>query len=165
MNAGLAYTQAKDAINAERVYRDAITRYPTDPRPYQQLTTTIYGARKDLAAAKEIVAQGIRNGAPPVPLYLTLAEAAQKAESPDDIKAALNSAKTEVEKTAKNGDDPYPLYIELADGARQAGDREARTRGSLSCSGTSTAFCGHSFSIGQCLSRTAKFRPRRPLLK
>ena len=111
-------------MNAERVFRAAITVSPTDPRPYQQLATVIYGARKDLPAAKEIVAQGIRNGAPPVPLYLTLAEAAQKAQSPDDIKAALKLAKTEVEKTAKSGDDPYPLYIELAGSARQAGDRE-----------------------------------------
>src|SRR5205823_14519889 len=67
------------------------------------------------------------NGAPPLPLYLSLAEAAQKAGSPEETKAALDSAKAEVEKLVRNGESPYSLYMVLADGARRAGDRGQET--------------------------------------
>src|SRR5438093_6037834 len=60
-------------------------------------------------------------------LYLSLAEAAQKAENQEESKAALESAKAEVEKLVKNGENPYTLYIVLADGARRAGDRDQET--------------------------------------
>jgi tetratricopeptide (TPR) repeat protein len=110
--------------DAERVFRAAVTANPTNPKPYQQLVTAIYAARKDLAGAKEIISQGIKNGAPPLPLYLSLAEAAQAAGNAKESKAALESAKAEVEKLIKNGESPYTLYIALADGAQRAGDRD-----------------------------------------
>ena len=113
-------------LNAERLFRNAITLNPPAPKAYQQLMM-IFGARRDLAGAKEIVSQGINNGAPPLPLYLSLAEGAQKARSPEETKAALNSAKAEVEKSVKNGEDSYSLYFVLADGARRIGDRDQET--------------------------------------
>jgi tetratricopeptide (TPR) repeat protein len=115
---------ATNAKNAERLFRSAIAANPTDARAYQQLVTTIFGARQDLDGAKDVVSSGIKNGAPPLPLYLSLAEAAQKSGSPDETKAALESAKAEVEKLVKNGQNPYTLYILLAEGARRAGDRD-----------------------------------------
>ena len=114
------------ALNAERLFHNTITLNPPDPKAYQQLMM-IFGARKDLAGAKEMISQGIKNGAPPLPLYLSLAEAAEKAGSPEQTKAALNSAKAEVEKSVKNGEDSYSLYFVLADGARGIGDRDQET--------------------------------------
>jgi len=87
----------------------------------------IFGMRQDLDGAKDVVSNGIKNGAPPLPLYLALAEAAQKTGSLEEIKAALDSAKAEVEKLVRNGESPYTLYIALADGSRRAGDREQET--------------------------------------
>jgi tetratricopeptide (TPR) repeat protein len=116
--------QTDNAMNAERVFRAAIAANPTDPKPYQQLVTAIYGPRQDLAGAKEVINRGIENKAPALPLYLSLAEAAQKAGSEQESKAALKSAKVEVEKLIRRGENPYTLYTALADGASKAGDRE-----------------------------------------
>ena len=59
-----------------------------------------------------------------LPLYLALAEAARQAGSPEESRAALDSAKNEIQEAMRRGRDPYPLYMDLADSARQAGDRE-----------------------------------------
>ena len=109
---------------AERAFRAAIAASPADPKPYQQLVTAIYGARKDLAGAKEVIVKGIENGAPPLPLYLSFAEATKKNGSQEETKAALESAKAEIGKLIKNGESPYSLYMTFAEGARRAGDRE-----------------------------------------
>ena len=124
LDAGLAYAKAENQAQAELLFRNAIITLPTDPRAYHHLVTAIYGVKKDLAGAKEIVAKGIKNGAPPFALYLALAEAAKKAGSPDGSKAALSSAKAEIEQASRKGQDPFPLYLLLADGARIAGDRD-----------------------------------------
>jgi tetratricopeptide (TPR) repeat protein len=112
---------------AERVFRDAIAAKPTDAEPYQQLVTSIFAMSRTLDDAKDVVLNGIKSGAPPLPLYLSLAEAAHKGASPDDSKAALTLAKSEVDELIKNGENPYTLYIAFADGARSAGDREEET--------------------------------------
>ncbi len=124
LNSGLAYAMARDEAKAERLFRKAIAAIPNDPRGYHQLATAIYGPGKNLTMAKEVVSEGIKNGAPPFDLYLSLAEAAEKAGSPGDSKAALNSAKVEVEKSSRKGQDPFPLYLLLADAASKAGDRD-----------------------------------------
>ncbi len=124
LNAGLAYANAQNQAKAEILFHNAITTLPADPRAYQHLATAIYGVRKDLAGAKEIVAKGIKNGAPAFALYLALAEAANKAGRPEDSKAALNSAKTEIEQSSRQGQEPFPLYLLLADAARMAGNRD-----------------------------------------
>ena len=124
IDAGLAHAKAQNEAKAELLFHNATATLPTDPRAYHHLATAIYGARKDLAGAKETVSKGIKNGAPPFALYLALAEAAKKAGSPEDSKAALSSAKGEIEQASRKGQDPFPLYLLLADAARMAGDRD-----------------------------------------
>jgi tetratricopeptide (TPR) repeat protein len=124
LDAGLAYAKAENQAQAELLFRNATATLPTDPRAYHHLVTAIYGVKKDMAGAKEIVSKGIKNGAPPFALYLALAEAAKKAGSPEDSKAALSSAKAEIEQASRKGQDPFPLYLLLADAARIAGDRD-----------------------------------------
>jgi hypothetical protein len=113
------------AQRAERAFRAAIAANPSDPKPYHHLLTAIFAVRKKiLDGAAQLVADGIKNGAPALPLYLSFAEAAHKLGDPDEATAALESAKAEVDKLIKTGESPHPLYIALADGARRAGDRE-----------------------------------------
>jgi tetratricopeptide (TPR) repeat protein len=109
---------------AERAFRAAVAAAPTDPKPYHHLVTGIYAARKDLDVARQLVADGIENGVPALPLYLSLAEAAQKAGIAEEIKTALKSAKAELQKMVKNEQNPYTLYIAFGDGARRARDRD-----------------------------------------
>ena len=54
--------QRGPALNAERLLRAAIAANPSDPKGYQQLMM-MFAARNDLAGAKQIVADGIANGA------------------------------------------------------------------------------------------------------
>jgi O-antigen ligase/tetratricopeptide (TPR) repeat protein len=124
MEQGARSVQRDDALNAERLFRAAIAIDPTDPKPYQALLTAIVGANQDLDGAKDLISSGIKNGAPALPLYLSLAEAAHKGGDLDESKAALDLAKTEVDKLIKNGENPYTLYIALADGAQRARDRD-----------------------------------------
>jgi tetratricopeptide (TPR) repeat protein len=112
------------AAAAEHLFRAAIAANPTDARAYQQLVTTIFAAKQDLDGAKDVIASGIKNGAPPLPLYLSLAEAAQGTGNAKESKAALESAKAEVDKLVQNGQTPFTLYIALAEGARNAGDKD-----------------------------------------
>ena len=112
---------AINAANAERVWRSAIAINPSDPKAYKLLTTAIYGARKDFAGARQIIALGIKNGAPPLSLYLSLADAARQTGSADETKAALVAARAEVEKSAKNGAGSHATYLQL--GRRRAQSR------------------------------------------
>src|SRR3990172_4037152 len=57
LDAGLAYAKAENQAKAELLFRNAIITLPTDPRAYHHLATAIYGVKKDLAGAKEIVAK------------------------------------------------------------------------------------------------------------
>jgi predicted Zn-dependent protease len=111
-------------VAAERLFRAAIAVNPSDPKPYHQLLTAVFATRKDLDGAKELVGEGLKNGAPALPLYLSFAEAAHKAGNPDESEAALDLAKTEVQKRIRNGESSHTLYMALADGARRAGDRD-----------------------------------------
>ena len=86
--------------------------------------TAVYGAKKDLPAAKQVISQAIENGAPPLPLYLSYAEAAHKGGSEEERDTALKSAQAEVEKSIRNGGNPHSLYVTLAEGAQRAGDRD-----------------------------------------
>jgi tetratricopeptide (TPR) repeat protein len=124
LHSGLAYAIARDEAKAEHLFRKAIAAIPTDPRGYHHLATAIYGPSKKLGMAKEVVAEGVKKGAPAFDLYLSLAEAAEKAGSPGDSKAALHSAKLEVERSSRKGQDPFPLYFLLADVASKVHDRD-----------------------------------------
>jgi len=117
---------ATNAKDAERLFRTAIVANPTDPKAYQQLIMTFVPAR-DFDEANKVVALGKTNGAPALPLYLSLAEAAHQAGDEEKTKAALVSAKAEVEKQIRNGENPGTLYKALADSARRAGDRAMET--------------------------------------
>src|SRR5262249_27710642 len=75
LNAGWAYIKAGEERKAEALFREASAASPQDSRPYQQLATLIFASRGDLNAAKAAVAEGIGNGAEPVSLYMSLAEA------------------------------------------------------------------------------------------
>ncbi|OGQ79063.1 MAG: hypothetical protein A3F90_07405 [Deltaproteobacteria bacterium RIFCSPLOWO2_12_FULL_60_19] len=127
INAGLAYARARDEAKAENLFRKAAAALPHDPRAYRQLVAVIYEPRKDLHGIKRVVAEGSKNGVPAFDLYLSLAEAAEKAGSSEERKAALTSARAEIDQSIRKGEDPYPLYLLLADGARRAGGREEET--------------------------------------
>ena len=115
------------AVSAVRLFRAAAAINPADPKPYQQLIGVAFAAENDFAEPKKLIVKAIENGAPPLPLYLSLAEAAHKGGNPDESRAALKLAKAEVDKQIKNGDISHALYMTLADGARAAGDRETET--------------------------------------
>ena len=123
LNAGLAYLKAHDEANAELLFRKAIATSPADPRAYQQLATEIFGPN-NFPGAEQIVFEGIKNRAPAVSLYLSLADAAQKTGSSSEIKRALMLAQNEIDKTAKETGEADRLYLALADGSRKVGDRE-----------------------------------------
>jgi O-antigen ligase/Flp pilus assembly protein TadD len=69
--------RAGNKHSAATLFRRAIQVTPSDPRPYEDLLTRIYGPAKDLGAAQSLTAQGVRNGADPARLYVALSNAAQ----------------------------------------------------------------------------------------
>ncbi|MBF8253504.1 MAG: Tetratricopeptide repeat protein, partial [Deltaproteobacteria bacterium] len=125
LKSGAAYARAKDEAKAEKLLRQIISTKPDDPRAYQQLVTLIHGPRKDLGLAKATVEEGIKNRAPAFVLYLSLAEAAHAAGSPDGRRAALTAAKDNIKSAVQEDQDPYSLYLLLADAASKTQDREA----------------------------------------
>jgi predicted Zn-dependent protease len=127
---GFASRLAPHGASAERLFRAAIAATPADPKPYQYLLR-ILAQREDLEPAKELVATGIKNGAPALPLYLSLAESAHKAGVKEESAAAFTQAKDEVERLIGQGYGAYTLYMRLADGARRAGDRDAEAEALL----------------------------------
>ncbi len=89
LNAGLAYVKAGEGKKAEALFRQAALTIPQDSRSYHHLAILIFAARGDLNAAKAVVSEGIGNGADPLSLYFSLAEAAQKAGNREEEKSAL----------------------------------------------------------------------------
>ena len=92
LNAALAYFKASEDNWAEALFRKASVASPQDSRPYQGLATLVFANRGDLKAANAAVSEGIKNGADPVSLYLSLAEAAQKIGNREEEKMALLKA-------------------------------------------------------------------------
>jgi O-antigen ligase/predicted Zn-dependent protease len=131
LKSGAAYARANDEAKAEKLLRQVISTNPDDPRAYQRLVALIYGPRKDLGSAKATVEEGIKNRAPAFFLYLSLAEAAHAAGSPDGRKAALTAAKDNIKSAVREDQDPYSLYLLLADAASKTQDRE-REKAALS---------------------------------
>lgn len=123
LRAGAAYAKAQNFAKAERLMSEAIVSNRADPRPYEYLIREIYGARKDLLGAKQILSEGLRNGAPALALNLALAEAAHKAENADEVDNALAAAKSVVAEAAKELY-PFEMYLQLADGAGRVGARD-----------------------------------------
>jgi O-antigen ligase/Tfp pilus assembly protein PilF len=92
LDAGIAYTQARELGSAEIVLRRAIDDAPEDPRPYQYLAASVFAPRKDLAAAKAVISQGIDHGADELTLTFALADAAAVAGAKTEQNAALAKA-------------------------------------------------------------------------
>ena len=88
LEAGAAYRRAGDDRAAERALQQALNAVPADPRAYQRLAA-IFGARKDVAAAKALIEHGISSSADPATLWLALADACGTAGDADQQRAAL----------------------------------------------------------------------------
>jgi O-antigen ligase/Flp pilus assembly protein TadD len=125
LDAGQAYVNGGMRDDAERVLRRAIGEAPKDRRAYEQLAAAIY-ARDGFGAAEDIVATGIKNGAPGSFLFLALAGAAEKAGRLEDSRRALSRAKQEIEAANPAAMDAFDLYLSLAEASRLAGDRAGR---------------------------------------
>jgi O-antigen ligase/Tfp pilus assembly protein PilF len=92
LKAGYCYAMGQDGAKADEILRRVISASPSDPTPYLHLVTLVYAPQKNLAAAKALVLKGIKNGANPVLLYLSLADAAEKAQDVKEEKTALQEA-------------------------------------------------------------------------
>ncbi len=77
VDAGEAEIRAGNSESAEKLFREAIEAAPSDETAYQNLISQVYGPSKDLRAAQSVTDEGIRNGADPLELYLTLSATAQ----------------------------------------------------------------------------------------
>ena len=92
IEAGQAYVQARRPDEAEASFREAALAAPSDPRPYHLLAISIFASRNDLRSAKAVIDQGIRNGADPYVMALSLAEAAERVGDLSGAEAALSRA-------------------------------------------------------------------------
>jgi tetratricopeptide (TPR) repeat protein len=84
--------RAGNQRSAATLFRKAIQVAPSDPRPYEDLLTRIYGPAKDLGAAQSVTDEGVRNGADPVRLYVAFSTAAQIASNRALAESALLKA-------------------------------------------------------------------------
>jgi tetratricopeptide (TPR) repeat protein len=87
--AGVAYAHAGVRQEAESLLRQVIELTPHDPIPYRILATDVLAAKGDIAGAKQLINEGITNGATAIPLLLSLADAAQKVGDWEQAKAIL----------------------------------------------------------------------------
>jgi Flp pilus assembly protein TadD len=92
LDAGIAYADAGEPVAAERVLRQAAANDPSDPQPYRELVLRVFVPRKDLAAAKDVLAEGINQGADEATLIAALADAAGMAGNEAEQNAALVKA-------------------------------------------------------------------------
>jgi tetratricopeptide (TPR) repeat protein len=89
LKAATAYAQGQQRDTAEALLREIIERTPRAQQPYIRLIFDILIPRHDLAEAQAMVDAGIRNGAHPVALLFTLADAAQAMANPEVQEEAL----------------------------------------------------------------------------
>jgi O-antigen ligase len=89
IQAGAAYAQSDELARAQAAFEQAARIVPSDPAPYEYLATRIFAPRKDLNAAKAAVETGLRNGADPFALYISLARADEQAGDMDGAEHAL----------------------------------------------------------------------------
>lgn len=90
--AGLVYARVEPREPAERVLRQAITVAPQDPRGYQYLAAQVLVPDGKVDVAKAVIAEGVRNGADPFPLYFSLGEAARQAHDSREAQIAFTQA-------------------------------------------------------------------------
>jgi tetratricopeptide (TPR) repeat protein len=89
---GMAYVQAGDSDKGEGLFRRVSSADPTNPLPYQDLALLVFAQRKDLKGAKAAVIEGIEKGAEPYPLWIALAEMAEKIGERNEARAAMHKA-------------------------------------------------------------------------
>jgi putative inorganic carbon (HCO3(-)) transporter len=90
--AGLAAARGGAAAQAERELRAAAKIDPANPEPYRALAVEVFAAHKQMAAAKAVIDEGVRNGADPFELNLALADAAENAGDKRALEGALQTA-------------------------------------------------------------------------
>jgi tetratricopeptide (TPR) repeat protein len=90
--AGSVYSQAGESDKAEKVLRQAAFYAPADPRPYRYLALQVFAPRRNLAAAKAVITEGINQGADEPNLTIALADAAGIAGNEAEQNAALIKA-------------------------------------------------------------------------
>jgi O-antigen ligase/Flp pilus assembly protein TadD len=92
LNAGLAFTKAGEGGRAEVCFRQAMRLAPRDPRPYRHLALEVFAVQEDLDGARAVISEGMRNGAEPTALVLSLSEAARKVGDRATAKTVLTEA-------------------------------------------------------------------------
>jgi Flp pilus assembly protein TadD len=92
LNAGLAFAKAGEGDRAEACFRQAMRLAPRDPRPYRYLALDVFAVQEDLDRARAVISEGMRNGAEPTALVLSLSEAARKSGDRATAKAVLTEA-------------------------------------------------------------------------
>jgi tetratricopeptide (TPR) repeat protein len=92
VKAGHSYALAGDAASSQKILREAQRIDPTDPKPYIELVQSVFGPARDLAAAKNVTEEGIRDGAEPYALEVALASAAEGAGDQEAAAKALEQA-------------------------------------------------------------------------
>ncbi len=92
LDAGVAYARADERDRAAAAFNRAAELDPANPRPYEYLASQIFGADRDLPAARAAVQKGLANGADPFELYVSLAQTYEQAGDLDDAEASLLSA-------------------------------------------------------------------------
>jgi tetratricopeptide (TPR) repeat protein len=89
LRAAQAYVRADKRGQAETLLRQAAAAVPQEAAPYHYLATWILAPQGNFAAAKLVIAEGIKKGADPFSLSLSLAEAAQQTGDPEEARIAL----------------------------------------------------------------------------
>jgi O-antigen ligase/tetratricopeptide (TPR) repeat protein len=92
LQAGRAYSRAKEGRKAEQTLRTAIALAPHDQGPYQQLVSHLLETARDRGAAEAVVAGGIARGVDPFALWLSFSDAARSAGYAAESKEALARA-------------------------------------------------------------------------
>ncbi|MGO9455406.1 MAG: tetratricopeptide repeat protein [Candidatus Binataceae bacterium] len=94
--AGLAYAAAGKPEQAVATLRQALEADPSDPIAYRSLAIEVYAKRGDFAQARQVLDEGLANGAPAVPLYIALADMEQdRKDLPAAAKALEQAASAE----------------------------------------------------------------------
>jgi Flp pilus assembly protein TadD len=98
VNAGLFYSEVHNDKKAEAAFEQAAALAPSDPKAYGYLATRVFAPRKDLKSAEATIDEGLKQGADPFALKLSLAEAS---EACGDMQAAEEALLTALK------DEPY----------------------------------------------------------
>jgi tetratricopeptide (TPR) repeat protein len=91
LNAGFAFSRAKEWSNAVNALQKAAEISPANPTSYQALME-VYGATHDLTTAKALIGVALDRGVDPFPLYFALAQLQKNCGQVIDAQASLLQA-------------------------------------------------------------------------